>query len=302
MNLCYSSVFNTSVFSTITKQAVFKHIVSIRFLAAFIKMPPMKRKTTTHSGQGKITKFFRSENVKRLYDKKLFNDINVMGGSDSICNTDSLDCVPVASLQPAEHIPRSEKPPPDPKTNKLQETNKKLVKLALHQASTIDKLQTKIANNDSNSEQNYGLNKEQALSDEHKFKLKNVPVDKKYDAKFIRTWLNILYADNLHNLNSRSLTGTKERYRKIKLDVTKKLHAPKKPISPEKFNVIQEYFRIRVRNDTDEQRKTDRHFRYCFNEAVKQASKANDKTKIAWEDELGIHMEVIIETENENDN
>lgn len=78
--------------------------------------------------------------------------------------------------------------------------------------------------------------------------------------------------DDRDKLASITLKGTKNRIKKCKLSPSSKFHAAKKPISPNKLNVIQQYFSKRVLCDTDDNRKSARHFHYCFNEALKQAS------------------------------
>lgn len=260
-------------------------------------MAPRKAaKLAEITNQRKISSFFEA---KGFYKDKLFNDESTQLLSFQTTNTtESVPQIfntPVQTIaQPVESNVNSEMstpdvPPADPKLKQVEETNKKLVKLALEQSRMITKLKSKVTINKAKYALDTALKMESTLSEENKFTLKNVPPERKYDTKYIRAWLNILYSSDPLQLTRRSLKGTKDRFKKKRLASSQLLYAEKKPISPLKLKIIQKYFSKRVGSDFDEERKSMRHFNYCLNQALKQEFNAKNTVSHEAEDPPGIN-------------
>lgn len=158
--------------------------------------------------------------------------------------------------------------------NKREIENKKLIKLTVHQAQRIAKLECKLER----TEKVKSLSKiSSCLSESELYQLQSLSNDKKWDTKFIRICLESLYKEEPDKLTSMTLKGTKAFVRRGKF------YPAKSAISPEHLYKIQFSFQNRVQTDEDEQRKNTKYFSYCFYQALKQIAFKQKSENMSYE-------------------
>lgn len=149
--------------------------------------------------------------------------------ADNLITTLELNTLPVNSNNIIEHEEMSATSTAVNKEtdgNKRENENKKLIKLTVHQAQRIAKLEYKLER----TEKEKSLSKiSSCLSEAEFYQLQNLPNDKKWDTKFIRICLESLYKDEPDKLTSMTLNGTKPSVRRGKF------YPAKSAINKEKY-------------------------------------------------------------------